>query len=191
MSDPLPRAPQRASRLRRRIGPGDFHATGADAVITTVLGSCVCVCLKDPVAGVAGMNHFMLPGPATSPTPPSDKGRYGAAAIEMLLDQLVKLGASRSRVWAKAFGAANVLGKYGVGNRLATSNAEFTIRFLAAQKIPLVASDLGGSVGRKVEFHTRSGDVFVRMIGNLSRRRPGRTARRPSPSAEPIRGSGR
>src|SRR3954466_8317736 len=86
-----------------KILPGEYYVTGKDMLIVTVLGSCVSACIRDPLIGVAGMNHFMLPeGPATNDVL-SASARYGSFAMELLINQLLKLGARRSALEAKVF----------------------------------------------------------------------------------------
>src|SRR3954466_2551475 len=91
-----------------KIGPGEYYITQRDMVIVTVLGSCVSACMRDPVAKVGGMNHFMLPD-RDAGGPLSASARYGAYAMEVLINQLFALGAKRAPLEAKVFGAARVL----------------------------------------------------------------------------------
>ncbi|RZL41184.1 MAG: chemoreceptor glutamine deamidase CheD, partial [Variovorax sp.] len=92
-----------------RILPGEYHVTRDDMVIVTVLGSCVAACLRDPDSGIGGMNHFLLPDTASSRDAEGDSARYGSYAMEVLINQIVKLGARRHRLEAKVFGGANVI----------------------------------------------------------------------------------
>lgn len=152
-----------------RLGPGDLCAGGGpDLVLATVLGSCVSACLYDPRTGLGGMNHFLLPrGKAT------DAGaatRYGTFAMEQLINELMKLGAYRSSLTAKAFGGAAVL-------RSATDiggvNSRFLREYLDVEEIPLVAHDLGGSAARRLRFWPATGRVQLRVLEE-----PERVARR-------------
>jgi chemotaxis protein CheD len=112
------------------------------------------------------MNHFMLP----SPLPRShffstDEGRFGIYAMEMLVNDLLGLGAARSRLAAKVFGGGNVLKLSSeAGGRIGDSNVLFAREFLGAEGIPIVAQDTGGTRGRKILFDTRTGDVWVRKL---------------------------
>ncbi|MCC6512884.1 MAG: chemoreceptor glutamine deamidase CheD, partial [Geothrix sp.] len=118
MSPPVPLVHGRASkyldrsfnRLAMKILPGEFYATAEDEVIVTVLGSCVAACVMDPIAMVGGMNHFMLPMKQGERDPDVFyAARYGAAAMEYLINNVLHLGAQRNRLVAKAFGGGKVL----------------------------------------------------------------------------------
>lgn len=145
-----------------KILPGEYHATGGNTLITTLLGSCVSACLFDPVAGVGGMNHYMLPG--TSGTERGDdagSARYGVHAMELLVEHLLRLGASQRSLNAKVFGAGRVMEKMSdVGQR----NAEFALRYLREREIAVTALDLGDIYPRKVCFFPASGRVFVKRV---------------------------
>jgi len=148
-----------------KIAPGELYASKRDITIVTVLGSCVSTCLRDPVAKVGGMNHFMLPdrgGARDSPV--SEPARYGAHAMEMLINNLLSIGAARDRLEAKIFGAGRVLpGLSDVGAR----NAEFAIEYLARERISLLAQDVGGEHARKIYFFIASGKVLVKQLRHL------------------------
>ena len=119
-------------------------------VITTILGSCIAVCLQDPVARVGGMNHFLLSEPrADAVLSRTDMQRYGIHAMELLINELMKLGAARSRLRAQVYGGANVLS--GLGS-IGSSNAAFPMQFLKIEGITVGHSDVGGKLARKVEF---------------------------------------
>lgn len=158
--------------IRRRVlRPGEHFVTGEPMILTTLLGSCVSVCLYDPVARLMGMNHFLLPmrNPAGRATMlESDAGRYGLWAMEILINELLNRGARRERLRAKAFGGGNVLriaaeslpDRYCIG----TSNVRFVKQFLDQDGIPLVAQDLGGVEGRQIHFHGGDYSVYLRRI---------------------------
>ena len=131
------------------------HAVSRDpeTVFSTVLGSCVAVCLHDPVATAGGMNHFLLPGePANRQG--RDIERYGVYLMEVLINDLMKIGARRERMQAKVFGGGNIL--RGLGN-IGSANAEFARNFLRHEGIRVVAEDLGGERARRVQFWPASG----------------------------------
>jgi len=131
------------------------HAVGRDpeTVFSTVLGSCVAVCLHDSLAGVGGMNHFLLPGePIHRQT--RDVERYGVHLMEVLINDLMKIGARRERLQAKVFGGANIV--RGLGN-IGAANSEFARDFLRHEGIRIVAEDLGGERARRVQFWPASG----------------------------------
>ncbi|HEX9082326.1 MAG TPA: chemoreceptor glutamine deamidase CheD [Holophagaceae bacterium] len=155
-------------RSAMKILPGEFYATSRDEVIVTVLGSCVAACLLDPVAMIGGMNHFMLP---LSRHDQSEDvffaARYGAAAMEFLINDLLHLGAERDRLVAKAFGGGKVMdGMSDVGNQ----NILFVRSYLQQEGIPLWNEDLGGSFPRKVYFFPHSGQVLVKRLGRIHNR---------------------
>lgn len=146
-----------------KLLPGDYYATHQDMVLVTVLGSCVAACIRDPQAEVGGMNHFMLPegGDATSPF--SATARYGVYAMEVLINELLKLGARRANLEAKVFGGGQVMAGFtqtNVGER----NAAFVKQFLAMERIPIVAEDLRDVYPRKVFFFQKTGRVMVRKL---------------------------
>ncbi len=150
-----------------KILPGEYYVTNRDMLIVTVLGSCVAACIRDPLFNVAGMNHFMLPeGPAEGGVA-SASARYGSFAMELLINQLLKLGARRSALEAKVFGGGNVLRALSAGN-VAERNAQFVIAYLETEKIPVVARDLGGTQPRKVYQFVKDGRVRVKRLGTLA-----------------------
>ena len=148
-----------------KIGPGEVYATQRDMVIVTVLGSCVSACMRDPQANVGGMNHFMLPYHAGEPEGPlSESARYGAYAMEVLVNHLLSLGARRERIEAKIFGAGRIVpGMSDVGAR----NARFALEYLDRERIRVLAKDLGHEEASKVYFFPRSGKVMVKRLKTL------------------------
>jgi chemotaxis protein CheD len=172
MSPPsIPMAHGRASkyldrhfnRQAMKILPGEFYATTEDEVIVTVLGSCVAACLLDPVALVGGMNHFMLPVKVGDHDPDIFfAARYGAAAMEYLINNLLHLGAQRDRIVAKAFGGGKVM--RGMTSDIGAQNIEFVRRFLQNEGIPLWTEDMGGPFPRKVYFFPHTGQVLVKRM---------------------------
>jgi chemotaxis protein CheD len=147
-----------------KIGPGELYASKRDIMIVTVLGSCVSVCLTDALTQMGGMNHFMLPDRAGNSSLLSEPARYGAHAMEMLINNLLSMGAQRNRLEAKVFGAGRVLpGMTDVGAR----NAQFALEYLEREHIPVKASDVGGKNARKVYMFVGSGRVLVKEIRQL------------------------
>ena len=147
-----------------KIGPGELYASKRNILIVTVLGSCVSVCLRDPVVRIGGMNHFMLPDRAGTASLLSEPARYGAHAMEMLINNLLSMGAQRGRLEAKVFGAGRVLpGMSDVGAR----NAQFALDYLERERIPVKARDVGGEHARKVYQFVESGRVLVKEITQL------------------------
>jgi chemotaxis protein CheD len=151
------------NRQAMKILPGEFYATTEDEVIVTVLGSCVAACLLDPIALVGGMNHFMLPVKVGDHDPDVFfAARYGAAAMEYLINDLLHLGAQRDRLVAKAFGGGQVL--RGMSTDIGGQNIDFVRRFLRNEGIPLWTEDMGGPYPRKVYFFPHTGQVLVKRM---------------------------
>ena len=150
-----------------KLLPGEYYVTNRDMLIVTVLGSCVSACIRDPLLNLAGMNHFMLPeGPADGGVV-SASARYGSFAMELLINQLLKLGARRNGLEAKVFGGGNVLRGLSASN-VAQRNAEFVLAYLGTEKIPIVAHDLGGTQPRKIYQFVKNGRVRVKKLGSTA-----------------------
>jgi chemotaxis protein CheD len=146
-----------------KILPGQYHATRKGA-ITTVLGSCVSTCLWDPVERIGGMNHFMLPGDTASPGSPwAASARLGVYAMEVVINDMIRLGADRRRLVAKVFGGAQLLAGF---DRLdvGAKNSEFVLDFLKVEGIRVLAQDLLDVCPRKVHFFVESGKVQVKRL---------------------------
>ena len=147
--------------------------TDQDAVIVTLLGSCVSGCLYDPVNKVMGMNHFLLSSEIYNNKEPlclSDAGRYGVHAMELVINKMLELGANRNHIKAKAFGGGNVLSSsMEKGNFLTVGdiNVRFIREFLKTEKIPLISSDLGGDWGRSIRFYGGDYSVYVKKIAKM------------------------
>jgi chemotaxis protein CheD len=151
-----------------KVLPGEYFATSRGGAIVTVLGSCVAACVRDRVAGIGGMNHFMLPRGRDDSSPASSSARYGVHAMELLINHLVRLGARRCNLEAKVFGGGNVLEGFTALN-VGRDNAEFVTEFLRTESIPVVASDLQGNRSRKVCYFPASGRALVRALGGADR----------------------
>jgi chemotaxis protein CheD len=151
------------NRQAMKILPGEFYATEKDEVIVTVLGSCVAACLLDPIAMVGGMNHFMLPVKQGVRDPDVFyAARYGAAAMEYLINNMLHLGAQRDRLVAKAFGGGAVM--RGLTSDVGDQNIEFVRQFLRNENIPIWSEDMGGPYPRKVYFFPHTGQVLVKRM---------------------------
>jgi len=150
-----------------KVLPGEYYVTGEDWLIVTVLGSCVAACIRDSQNGIGGMNHFMLPdGGGDESSPASTSARYGSYAMEILINHITKLGARRANLEAKVFGGGNVLAGLTVAN-VGERNAEFVLRFLATERIRVVARDLIDVHPRKVYYFPRTGKVMVKKLRNV------------------------
>lgn len=136
---------------RITIAQGDTVASGAlDIVYTTVLGSCIAVCLFDKCARIGGINHFLLADAApTAREQAAFLNRYGIHSMELLINAMVRNGASRHNFKARVYGGATMREGLGpIGER----NIEFARTFLANEGIPVLGEDVGGTSARRVEF---------------------------------------
>lgn len=143
------------------LHPGQLLASAEPLTISTVLGSCVAVCLWDPQARVGGMNHFLLPAgdPAESST------RYAEPAIDELLARLRALGSRNGGLNARLFGGACVLEAFRRREgQLGTRNVEVARARLLARGVPIVAEDVGGDRGRRLVFSLLDGRAMVRVL---------------------------
>jgi len=152
------------------IQPGEFYASGEDVVISTILGSCVSACMYDPVLRVVGMNHFLLSNKRYSKDMQfylTDAGRYGINAMELVINEMLKLGARRENLRAKAFGGSSLLGLTPQSDNffcVGEVNSRFIMEFLKNERIPLVASNMGGDKGRVIRFSSADFSVLMRSI---------------------------
>jgi chemotaxis protein CheD len=150
-----------------RILPGEFYITRADEVITTVLGSCISACVRDPGRGIGGMNHFMLPEDMTQgksawlEVAAGLATRYGSFAMESLINGLLKLGARRDRLEMKLVGGGRVLS---VGTDVGARNIAFARTWLSNEGYSVAAKDVGGNRPRRVVYFPRSGKMLVKQL---------------------------
>lgn len=142
---------------------GGVFATDREAVIRTVLGSCIAVCLYDPISRVGGMNHFMLPSPEDS-NERHDLTRFGVNAMEVLIGSCQRLGARRDRLLAKLFGGGHVLNTANHEQSVPVRNIAFIEEFVNDEGLRVVSRDLGGSLPRRVHFYPHSGKVLVKRL---------------------------
>jgi len=159
------------------LEPGELYVSREPVTISTLLGSCVAACLYDPVHKVVGMNHFMLSSKRYSrdlPNFQSDAGRYGIHAMELLINEMMRIGAERKRLSAKIFGGATILQRTGtVGNFFCVGevNCRFIKEFLTEERIPIQAQELGGEKGRVIHFTNGDYAVYLRKIERSSSER--------------------
>ncbi len=151
------------------INPGERFAGKGTFLVSTLLGSCVATCLWDPVAEVAGMNHFLLANRRYSrdmPVGATEAGRYGVHAMELLINDMIHLGAEKKRIRAKAFGGGAVLERVSNDSFSAVGdvNGRFVREYLVTEGIPLDSADLGGTKGRVIRFRTDTYAVYRRFI---------------------------
>jgi len=148
-------------RERRHVQPGGLFVAERPTVITTILGSCVAVCIWDPHKGIGGMNHFMLPMQAgsgvTSP-------RFGNVAMEQLVKKLIAHGARRPSLRARVFGGACMFAQMQSPEHLGAKNATLALDDLRRRGIEVVQSETGGTRGRKLAFYSDSGAAWLTLI---------------------------
>ncbi|MFC3050824.1 chemoreceptor glutamine deamidase CheD [Kordiimonas pumila] len=152
-----------------KLLPGDHYVTGEPSeMLVTVLGSCVAACIRDPETGIGGMNHFMLPeGNASDWRATNAVMRYGNHAMEVLINDIMKLGCPRERMEIKVFGGANVIGGGGdVGHR----NASFVEEYLKNEGFRPVAVDLRGDMARRIHYFPETGKVQRLLMRRASDR---------------------
>lgn len=158
------------NQKRVSIRPGEYYVSGEEVVVTTLLGSCIAACLYDPVRRVIGMNHFLLSNRRYSkdlPVAITEAGRYGIYAMELVINEMLKLKAQKHNLRAKVFGGGSVMQtREGTDNFFCVGevNQRFILEFLQNEGIPLVTSDLGGDSGRVIFFCSRDYSVYVRKI---------------------------
>jgi len=147
-----------------KVLPGQFYVTDRDMLICTTLGSCVAACIRDRVSGIGGMNHFMLPyNNVEQNNLASESARYGVYAMELLLNQVIKMGAVRRNLEAKVFGGGNLSQNFtrlNIGDR----NSNFVREYLRNEDIIITAEDLAHCQGRKVYFFPHTGKVLVQKL---------------------------
>ncbi|MBX9611046.1 MAG: chemoreceptor glutamine deamidase CheD [Burkholderiales bacterium] len=142
-----------------KILPGEFFVFNEDIELTTTLGSCVAACICDKGAGIGGMNHFLLPDDQDG----TASGRFGAFAMELLINELLKRGARRNALEAKIFGGGQVMKSF-VTMNVGERNVEFVTKFLAAERIPILAKDVLDVYPRKVCMFPKSGRVLCKRL---------------------------
>jgi chemotaxis protein CheD len=156
-----------------KILPGEYYVTTTDEMITTTLGSCVAACVRDPRINVGGMNHFLLPvRGSTREVHPDDpfslETRYGAHAMESLINSLLSLGARRDRLEVKLFGGGSVIP--GMTSNVGEQNSTFAEEYIQREGLQLVASDTGGPWPRKVQYFPVSGRARSKKLYRVDNR---------------------
>jgi len=157
-------------RWSAKILPGEYFVTRSDEAITTVLGSCIAACIRDPVTCIGGMNHFMLPEDGSTGKSSWIEGpgglatRYGSYAMESLINELMKLGARRDRLEVKLFGGGRILSSMtDVGQR----NIAFAREFLKVEGFKIAAEDVGDACPRRVIYFPATGVVLLKRLRAL------------------------
>jgi chemotaxis protein CheD len=140
-----------------KVLPGEYYVDAEDMLVMTTLGSCIAACLWDRNAKVGGMNHFMLPEGT------GDSGRYGSYAMELLINEMMKRGASRQTMEAKVFGGGAVISGMNTIN-VGERNTAFVMDYLKTERIPVVSKDVLDIYPRKVCFLPASGKAMVKRL---------------------------
>jgi chemotaxis protein CheD len=146
-----------------KVLPGEFFVHDEDILIMTTLGSCIAACLWDRDKKIGGMNHFMLPDGGGA----ADSGRYGSFAMELLINEMIKRGATRSTMEAKVFGGGAVISgmnSINVGER----NTAFVLDYLRTERITVVSKDVMDIYPRKVCFLPHSGKAMVKKLASAN-----------------------
>ncbi len=144
-----------------KVLPGEYFVSSEDMMIMTVLGSCISACIWDGRVRAGGMNHFMLPDGDSA----DGFGRYGAYAMELLINQMIKIGARRETMQAKVFGGAQVMAGFtslNVGER----NTQFVFDYLSTEHIAVVSQDVLDIHPRKVCFLPVTGKALVKRLAH-------------------------
>lgn len=148
--------------IRVTIVQGEAKASTDPRVeMSTILGSCVATCLFDPVAQVGGMNHFLLAEPPAHVRNQTFDSDYGLFLMELLINEMLALGANKSRMRARLYGGANLNPDL---SPIGTANAAFARQFLERENIPKVFEDLEGTQARRIQFRPASGQVRARLV---------------------------
>lgn len=152
--------------LGHYLYPSTLMVSSKPMIIQTILGSCVSVCFYDKINGVGGLNHFMLPfwNGSGLPSP-----KFGNIAIEKLLQSMIKEGAREENIKAKIFGGAAVLNLQSNAPLIGERNIHLAEKMLLGLNIPIVNKSIGGKLGRKILFHTKTGEVKLKFINRIAK----------------------
>lgn len=144
-----------------KVLPGEYFVSNEDLVIMTVLGSCIAACIWDNKSRIGGMNHFMLPdGDGVD-----SSGRYGSYAMEILINEMIKMGARRETMQAKVFGGGAVMAGFTTMN-VGERNTKFVLDYLATERIPVMSQDVLDIHPRKVCFFPVTGKALVKRLAH-------------------------
>ncbi|MFM9891031.1 MAG: hypothetical protein ACKVOE_10435 [Rickettsiales bacterium] len=145
-----------------KIFSGDWHvSTEPGEMLATILGSCVSACVRDPFAGIGGMNHFLLPGDERETKEMSDAARYGVFAMESLINGILNAGGRKDRLEFKVFGGGNVINN---SARIGSKNATFIRQFLRNEGYRITSEDLEGEHPRRLHYFPSTGRVMMRLL---------------------------
>ncbi len=147
--------------LQHFLYPSTLFASKDPYVVQTILGSCVAICLWDPVAKIGGINHYMLPtwngNDLASP-------KYGNIAIDRLVERMIQLGSRIENLEAKVFGGGDLISTDRSVMLIGERNIRVARIILEEKNIPVIASSTGGRKGRKILFFTQSGEVRHKFL---------------------------
>ena len=143
-----------------KVLPGEYYVTSANMVIMTVLGSCIAACIWDPRVRVGGMNHFMLPDGGNDTS-----GRYGSYAMELLVNEMMKLGARREHMQAKVFGGGQVMHSFTTMN-VGERNTQFVLDYLQTERIAVISKDVLDIHPRKVCYFPATGKAMCKRLAH-------------------------
>lgn len=151
-----------SERVKVYLLPGQLFASPEPCAVTTILGSCVAVCVWDRVLRIGGINHYLLPfwvgNGLASP-------RFGNVAVQRLIEKLLALGCQKQHLQAKLFGGACVIEAFhNRDNHLGMKNIQVARKVLETQGVPVIGEDVGGRQGRKLIFHTDEGTALVKLL---------------------------
>ena len=156
-------------RYARNVQPGAW-VVDSEKPLSTLLGSCVAVCLFDPLMKIGGINHFMLPEMGRNKNSDVDSLLSGSYAMEALLNALLIKGAKKLRLQAKAFGGGTIIDTDGGSLSIGMRNANFAKEWLVREGIPLPSSDFLGPWSRKIVFLPFNGEAFCkRLVTNMAK----------------------
>lgn len=149
-----------------KIGPGEVYVSRHHELISTLLGSCIAVCMRDRVNKIGGMNHFKLPQPKGGRPISSEDANYGNYAMELLINAILKNGGEKQNLECKVYGGGNVL--QNVSSTVGAQNIEFVFNYLQAEGIPVKRNTTGGDRPQQVYYHPITGSAFSIMQGQNS-----------------------
>ena len=151
------------------ILPGEYFVSQDSMIVYTVLGSCVSACIRDPLLGIGGMNHFMLPAPKGDGRSDTwgESARYGSYAMELLINEILKRGGHRSRLEVKLFGGGKI---YDSAQDIGAINAAWALEYLEREGLQPITTDLGDIYPRKVYYFTESGRVLLKKLERIKNR---------------------
>lgn len=181
----VPQSPLQERKIN--IVQGENHVDSDPAVVlTTILGSCIAACIWDGVAGIGGMNHFLLPGDGKHRQPGGDAMRFGVHAMELLVNGLLHRGAQKKHMQAKLFGGARMIkGLTDIGEL----NANFAERFLREEGIMLAGGSLRGEQGRRIQFWPTTGRARQVLLARETESILNAERLRPTPVCAPSSGA--